>query len=38
VEDMNIFDDNAFMDKVEININMLGGEVDGADVVVVMKA
>jgi hypothetical protein len=43
VEDTNILDDNTFVDKVEINLNMfgalvlngVGGEVDGADVVAV---
>jgi hypothetical protein len=43
VEDTNITDDNVLADKVKINLNMLGalvlngvgGEVDGADVVVV---
>jgi hypothetical protein len=43
MEDMNISDSNALVDKVKINLNMVGalvlnmvgGEVDGADVVVV---
>jgi hypothetical protein len=43
VEDTNVPDGNALMDKVKINLNMLGalvlngigGEVDGADVVAV---
>jgi hypothetical protein len=43
VEDTNVPDGNALVDKVEINLNMLGalvlngvgGEVDGAEVVVV---
>jgi hypothetical protein len=43
VEDTNIPDINALVDKVEINLNMLGalvlngvgGEVDGIDVVAV---
>jgi hypothetical protein len=43
VEDTNIPDGNALTNKVKINLNMLGalvlngfgGEVDGADVVVV---
>jgi hypothetical protein len=43
VEDTNVSDGNTLMDKVKINLNMLGalvlnwvgGEVDGADVVTV---
>jgi hypothetical protein len=43
VEDMNISDSNALVNKVKINLNMVGalvlnrvgGEVDDADVVVV---
>jgi hypothetical protein len=43
VEDTNVSDGNALVDKVKINLNMLGalvlnwvgGEVDGADVVTV---
>jgi hypothetical protein len=43
VEDMNVPDGNALMNKVEINLDMIGvlvldgvgGEVDGADVVTV---
>jgi hypothetical protein len=43
VEDTNILNDNVLTDKVKINLKMLGalvlkevgGEVDGADVVVV---
>jgi hypothetical protein len=43
VEDTNVPDGNALMDKVKINLNMLGalmlnrvgGEVDGTDVVAV---
>jgi hypothetical protein len=43
VEDTNVPDDNTLVDKVKINLNMLGalmlngvgGEVDGTDVVAV---
>jgi hypothetical protein len=43
VKDTNVPDGNAFVDKVKINLNMfgalvlnwVGGEVDGADVIVV---